>query len=81
MIPIEKGIDIPKSVGLQNDKGRSCKYPFRILEIGDSFVYKKVNTPQDIQNARVLCQMNGERHKMKFVYAVVDDVIRIWRTK
>jgi len=81
MITIEKGIDIPKTIGLQNKKGRSCKYPFRILEVGDSFVYRTNTSQSNIQVARQVCQLNGKKYKKEFVYAVIDDVIRIWRTK
>lgn len=81
MITIEKGIDIPKEIGLQNSKGRGCKYPFRILEVGDSFIYRKSFEEKDKQTARLVCHLNGKKYNMTFVYAVVDNAIRIWRIK
>ena len=67
---IEKNIAIPKI-----DKtrvGRKTKYPFRQMEIGDSFVAPK--------NAISAAQTHSMRHKEKFATRTIDaDNIRIWR--
>jgi hypothetical protein len=67
---IEKNIAIPEI-----DKtrvGRKTKYPFREMEIGDSFVARK--------NAISAAQTHSARHKEKFsIRRIDDDNIRIWR--
>lgn len=69
---IEKNIPIPPSKG-------PSKYPFKDLEIGDSFkVYDEENGSRKIQ--MYACVM-GRRLDKKFVTRKNNGFVRIWRVK
>ena len=75
--PIEKDIPLPTT-------GRRVKYPFKDMEVGDSFfvppeghfggepLRKRIN-----QNA----YQNGRKIGMKFITRVEKRGVRVWRTE
>lgn len=69
MIKIDKGMPMPKS---KSEK----KYPFREMEIGDSFFEEEVNRRLLASYASEL----GKKIGMKFSIRRVDGGIRVWRT-
>ncbi len=65
---IDKGIPIPER------RGRPCKYPFPIMEPGDSIVARPVVAVQRAASA------HAKRHGRKFVCrAQGDGTVRVWR--
>jgi len=73
-IKIERGIPMPaKRNGLP-------KYPWRELEVGDSFFFATDSTPE-IANLRALASTSSRRMDRKFMARKVDGGIRIWRVE
>lgn len=70
-IKIEKGIPIPEGDGR---RGRAPKYPWRNMEVGDSFFVRE--KPSAV--ARGACEA-GKRCGRKFISRRIDDGVRIWR--
>lgn len=74
MIEIEKGIPIP-GVGEIYGRGRSPKYPWGEMKVGDSFVAKSVRG--QINRAAVNA---GYKHQSKFtVRKIGENEYRVWR--
>lgn len=74
---IEKNIPIPP---VQSSKGEG--YPFRAMEIGDSFMVPlKDKTARELQQ-RMARKANyvSARYTMKFTTRVVEGGVRVWRT-
>lgn len=74
---IEKGIPIPKV-------GRTRKYPFQEMEIGDSFLYDKEFSRENmtlISNAARAWSNKGNYGYKFTVHKTEDNKIRIWRVK
>lgn len=69
---IEKGIAIPEK---PRSGGRPTKYPFKVMEVGDSVFIDEAEAKAAIAAARA----TGRIHGKKFVYRTVDGGIRIWR--
>jgi len=72
MYEIEKGIEIPKVVRA----AKPCKYPWKTMEIGDSFFVER--------SAREMSSMiahAGKRWGKKFTVRTVDGGSRVWRIK
>lgn len=78
---IEKGIDSPKNV----TKGRAFIYPFRQMEVGDSFL-----VPFDgIEKNRVRLRVNGSwqstknYHNLDWIITMrcEESGVRVWRIK
>lgn len=67
MIQIDKNIPIPKRVG-------KTIYPWKILKIGESFVYQTTNPYRAVMVAN---QRLAPKH---FICKTRDGVSRIWRT-
>lgn len=68
MIKISKGIPIPNKV--------RSEYPYRQMEIGDSFYVEGIALP-------VICNSNwryGKKLGMKFIAAKEKSGVRVWRT-
>lgn len=67
---IEKNIPPPSRGG----PGRKHKYPFREMEVGDSFFYR------GLRGTIVSCaNYFGKRNNAKFVTRKENDGFRIWR--
>lgn len=64
MFEIEKGVPIPAS--------RSFKYPFKNMEVGDSFFCQH-------QGVRSSAMHFGRRHKTKYKSIVEGNGYRVWR--
>ena len=80
--PIEKGLEVPKSVTNQR---RWDKLPFRKMEAGDSFVVDGLNTKGDEMSLRGRATRENNNHTEKF-YSVVknpeaDNSFRVFRVK
>jgi len=69
MIEIEKGIAIPER---NLSSGRACKYPWKTMEIGDSFF---------VSDTKPNSGMASKIYGRKFVSRTVDGGIRVWRTE
>lgn len=77
----EKEIVIDRDIPMPSKTpGTPSKYPWRMMKVGDSFVYGEVNQKKAASNARG----NGLRHGMTFATRVVEEngkkVVRVWRT-
>jgi len=76
---IDKGIEMPEA------RINSCKYPFRKMEIGDSFLHEKPYSRENMSlisnNARNFCSQSKDCKHYKFSARKVDDGIRVWRIK
>lgn len=70
MYSIEKGIEIPKS------QKKNLKYPFRNMEIGDSFFVEK---DRRLAAYSIVSQFARQNPPMKFTTRVVDGGVRVWR--
>ena len=70
-VKIEKGIPIPKG------NGARVRWPWKELEVGDSFFAKGLNH-SSLSTTRYLAQM---RTGFTFSLAKENDGIRVWRTK
>lgn len=70
---IEKGIPVSKRVGA----GRETKYPFDLMEVGDSFLV----TDLKVKTISRTCCRYGKRLSRKFVSRTVDGGVRVWRTE
>jgi len=68
---IEKGIPIPTK------RAGSVKYPFSVMEIGDSFLIARGSC----KNPLSVAGFANKRHSPKgFEARTVNDGVRIWRT-
>lgn len=70
---IEKGIPVPKQIGA----GRKTKYPFDLMEVGDSFLV----TDLKVKTISRSCGTYGKRLERKFTSRTVDGGVRVWRTE
>jgi hypothetical protein len=77
MLPIEKGIELPPI-----KPGKRNKYPFRYMEIGDSFL---VPCPKEqmnrIQQSLAQCWRKDRFPNKKFASRCVADGVRCWRVE
>lgn len=69
MYKVEKGIAIPK----KDSRGRPSKYPFSIMEVGDSF---EVNSAAKVAPA---ASVHGKKYGKKFIVKRHGDAYRCWR--
>ncbi len=69
MFEIEKNVPPPR-----NTAGVPAKYPWREMEIGDSFFVPENKAPKKMQTYRM-----GKELGRKFSYASVEGGIRVWR--
>lgn len=67
MYKIEKGVPAPE--------GKESKYPFRAMEVGDSFFVPGGNGNRVSSSAT----MAGKRTARKFMLRCVDGGVRVWR--
>lgn len=69
---IEKDVAIPVG-GL----GTKTRYPFGLMEVGDSFVMDA--TAPEHRNAQAACSVYGRYHGKRFKTKMMPDGLRIWR--
>lgn len=67
MYKIEKGVTVPE--------GKERKYPFRAMEVGDSFFVPG----GDRNRVGSSATMAGKRTARKFMLRCVDGGVRVWR--
>lgn len=69
-IKIESGIEVP-----EYRRGRRAKYPFKEMEIGDSFEYPN-------EKVRLAAASHAKRYGVKFtVRKALNGKYRCWRTE
>jgi hypothetical protein len=74
MFEIEKGVEIIKL------RGRDSKYPFRLMDIGDSFfVPCEKGKKEAVQRSLSQCARHSK--PLKFITRQLDDGVRCWRSK
>lgn len=69
-IQIERGIPVPS-----HNKGRRGLYPFRDMQVGDSFVVDQRRKA----SAQRAASFYGKSHGQVFTARSVPDGVRIWR--
>lgn len=69
MLTVDSGIPIPADAQRE-------KYPFPVMQIGDSFLLPDV---ESAKNARSAAWMYSKRHGTKFSCRRVEDGWRVWR--
>lgn len=76
-IQIEKGVPVPKNIT------RKSKYPFREMEVGDSFFIKdNIDVKRAQQKISAVAHMFCKKNPLyKFKTQAFDSGVRIWRTK
>lgn len=71
-----------EEVVLPMAKGRVTKYPFKTLEVGESFLIE-VPTKEEMTKAQrkmsALCVVTGKRHGKKFITRRMSDGVRVFR--
>lgn len=72
MVPIDKGIPIPPPATRNGPVG----YPWRELEIGDSFLYNATKT-----SAQSLASTMGKLLDRRFMVRQTGNEVRIWRVE
>ncbi|MEK0324869.1 MAG: hypothetical protein QQN63_04115 [Nitrosopumilus sp.] len=69
-IKIESGVEVP-----EYRRGRRAKYPFKELEVGQSFVYPH-------EKVRLAAASHAKRYGVKFTVRKTEDgKYRCWRTE
>jgi hypothetical protein len=72
MITIDKGVAKPAP--------RPSRYPFDLLEVGDSFLALPADAPQgEVNSARNMCIYYGKKLQRKFSSHLTPEGLRIWR--
>ena len=79
MYEIDKGVEIPPP---NTTNGSRRIYPFREMEIGDSFLVP-VDGDKKLQQARIgsAASYYGKRNNKRFVTRTVDGGARVWRVE
>lgn len=75
MIKINKNIPRPAYF----PDGYYSKYPFRLMEVGDSFLYRKKETKKDLLLASAISAKVSKKLNKQFKFGRVKNSIRIWR--
>ena len=76
MIQIEKGVPLPKNTT------RKTKYPFREMEVGDSFfITDKIDAEKTRKKVSAAATMFCLQRDCKFKTQTFDTGVRIWRIK
>jgi hypothetical protein len=76
-IRIEKGIEVPEP-----SFGRSRRYPFNKMEVGDSFFVGCAKDDLKSTMTKILSSARGQKAiGKKFTTRVVDGGVRCWRIK
>lgn len=76
MFAIEKSIPIPV-------RSRDSRYPFKEMDVGDSFMVEFEATPPIIVTRRVRSAVSSYQKKSlaKFTVRTFDDGLRVWRVE
>lgn len=75
MYQVDSNVEVPQA------KGKRNAYPFKSLEIGDSFFIpvEKIDITKSQRKMSAICVTTGKRHGKKFVTRRVDGGLRIFR--
>lgn len=76
-IHIEKNVPIPEP--LPGRGGRPPKYPFREMEVGDSFFF--AGTPKTAKRLYVSASKFGKRNNRRYAVRSVEGGYRVWRVE
>ena len=82
LYPVDHGIPLPPNPRLGGGRTRQ-RYPFKLMEIGDSFLVPYgEEAPEIVRNrAAVSCSKTSADTGYRFELRTLADGIRIWRTK
>lgn len=75
MTAIERNIPIPTDASKNN---LHCKYPFRYMAPGDSFLLKDI---ADMAKAINAVKTRASQQRVKIVYAQEGENLRVWLTE
>jgi len=75
MFAIEKGIPVPAS----RQFGTATKYPFRSMDVGDSFAVPVNGDKKTQVRVAVSARIAGKRVNKQFVTRRSGEVVRVWR--
>lgn len=76
-VKIEKGVELPKK---QGGSGRTCKYPFIRMDMGDSFQFECGES--DYTRIRAAAYSEQLRSGTKFTFRKIgENSYRCWRIK
>ena len=78
MYKIEKGIPIPRTRW-----GPGCynKYPFDLLEVGDSFLVETTDKYEKRKKQASIIATSKSRRPQQFATRTVPEGVRVWRIK
>lgn len=77
MIAVDKGIEIPPKNWSRGD--RKCLYPWREMEVGDSFFIPNGGKVREIRGVASRAGQAARYTGMKFTCRAVDGGFRVWR--
>jgi hypothetical protein len=78
MYDIDKGIAPPVTIR----RGSANKYPWKLLEVGDSFLVPHTGLPKaGLSTIKQQCWHAGKVNHKVFVALKVDDGVRVWCTE
>jgi len=69
---IDKNIPIPQAMN-------KAKYPWRKMEVGDSFLFSKKSDLKNLKHASSLAGAASRRMGIKFSCRKTNEGIRVWR--
>ena len=75
MIKIDKNIPIPSK------EGRPNKYPFEVMDVGDSFELKNTTKTTVLNAANSWAKRHNKKVKFAIRYDKQKRTLRIWRTE
>ena len=73
---VDKDVPLPTSAVIKNGRSYAGKYPFAIMEVGDSFFVSAKEGAYVVGSA---ASAYGKRHGKKFTSSHVDGGTRVWR--
>lgn len=74
MIAIDKNIPIPKAYTSPGRPEGHAIYPWKTMEIGDSFIH-----PSSKETARAIASKRGKDLGKRFITRSIEGAVRIWR--
>ena len=78
-IQVDKGIPLP--IIKRKPPGAKSKYPFLLLDIGDSFLFSSEDNQVKRCNIASLISNYKKNAKIEFKWAPTEEGIRVWRIK
>lgn len=78
-IQIDKGIPLP--IIKRKPPGAKSKYPFLLLDIGDSFLFSSEDSQSKRYNIATAISSYKKSAKIQLKWAPTEEGIRVWRIK